>query len=82
MTHGHCVDGLPEQSILSDKVMLENASLLGNLATETVIPLLTQQYIKMTMVQREKKPHLIQAHKKIIINIIKMQTQFILPVLP
>lgn len=51
MSYGHSVDGLPEQSSLSDKVILEkSASLLENLATETVIHMLMPQYTKMTTV--------------------------------
>lgn len=39
VSRGPCVDGLPEQSSLRDKVILEkSASLLESLATERVIP--------------------------------------------
>lgn len=58
MSHGHSIDGLPERSNLRDKVILEkSASLLENLAIETVFHMLMPQYIKMTMAQREKKTH-------------------------
>lgn len=56
MSYGHSGDGLPEQSSLSDKVILEkSASLLENLATETVIHMLMLQYTKWPRYKREKK---------------------------
>lgn len=84
ISHGHSIGGLHEQSSLSSKVILEkSSSLLENPANQSIIHMLTPQYIEMTMVKREeKKPHLIQTHEKITINVIKMQTQFVLPVLP